>query len=63
LPLYQPERERELLENAYHNNVGPLTRRIRPFVLAHHRRSAFPERIAMHKDLTKADAKGGSRDS
>ena len=25
LPLYQPEREREVLENAERNNPGPLT--------------------------------------
>ena len=25
LPLYQPDREREVLENAEHNNAGPLT--------------------------------------
>jgi chorismate mutase len=25
LPLYQPEREKEVLENAEHSNPGPLT--------------------------------------
>ncbi len=25
IPLYQPERENEVLENAEHNNSGPLT--------------------------------------
>ena len=25
LPLYQPDREKEVIENAEHNNKGPLT--------------------------------------
>ena len=65
LPLYQPDREREVLENAEHNNGGPLTDAAirRSFErIIDEARSA--ERIAMHKDSEgKADAKGGGSDS
>ncbi len=63
LPLYQPDREREVLENAEHNNGGPLTdaaiRRLFERIIDEARSA---ERIAMHKDSDgKVDAKGGGR--
>ncbi len=51
LPLYQPEREREVLENAERNNQGPLThaaiRRLFERIIDEARSA---ERIAMHPD-------------
>jgi chorismate mutase len=62
LPLYQPDREKEVLENAEHNNHGPLTdaaiRRLFERIIDEARSA---ERSAMHKDTDgKADAKGGT---
>jgi chorismate mutase len=51
LPLYQPEREREVLENAERNNRGPLTnaaiRRLFERIIDEARSA---ERVAMHPD-------------
>jgi chorismate mutase len=51
LPLYQPDREKEVLENAELNNNGPLThaaiRRLFERIIDEARSA---ERIAMHKD-------------
>jgi len=51
LPLYQPDREREVLENAEKNNRGPLTdaaiRRLFERIIDENRAA---ERSAMHKD-------------
>jgi chorismate mutase len=51
LPLYQPEREREVLENAERNNAGPLTheaiRRLFERIIDEARAA---ERDAMHGD-------------
>jgi chorismate mutase len=51
LPLYQPEREKEVLENAEHNNSGPLTdaaiRRLFERIIDEARSA---ERSAMHPD-------------
>ena len=51
LPLYQPEREREVLENAEQNNQGPLTdaaiRRLFERIIDEARSA---ERSAMHPD-------------
>jgi len=51
LPLYQPEREKEVLENAEHNNRGPLTnaaiRRLFERIIDEARSA---ERLAMHRD-------------
>ena len=53
LPLYQPEREREVLENAEQNNQGPLTdaaiRRLFERIIDEARSA---ERLAMHPDGT-----------
>jgi chorismate mutase len=64
LPLYQPDREKEVLENAEQNNKGPLTdaaiRRLFERIIDEARSA---ERRAMHPDGDKnADAKGGSAD-
>jgi chorismate mutase len=51
LPLYQPDREREVLENAERNNPGPLTnaaiRRLFERIIDEARAA---ERDAMHGD-------------
>jgi chorismate mutase-like protein len=51
LPLYQPEREKEVLENAEKNNHGPLSnaaiRRLFERIIDEARAA---ERIAMHPD-------------
>jgi len=51
LPLYQPDREKEVLENAERNNHGPLTdaaiRRLFERIIDENRAA---ERSAMHKD-------------
>jgi len=51
LPLYQPEREKEVLENAERNNRGPLThaaiRRLFERIIDEARAA---ERLAMHPD-------------
>lgn len=51
LPLYQPDREREVLQNAEQNNKGPLTdaaiRRLFERIIDEARSA---ERIAMHPD-------------
>ena len=51
LPLYQPDREKEVLENAERNNRGPLTdppiRRLFERIIDAARAA---ERSAMHKD-------------
>jgi chorismate mutase len=51
LPLYQPDREKEVLQNAEHNNQGPLTnaaiRRLFERIIDEARSA---ERLAMHPD-------------
>src|SRR5262245_62049246 len=51
LPLYQPEREKEVLENAERNNLGPLSnaaiRRLFERIIDEARSA---ERLAMHPD-------------
>jgi chorismate mutase len=51
LPLYQPDREKEVLDNAEQNNKGPLTdaaiRRLFERIIDEARSA---ERIAMHRD-------------
>lgn len=51
LPLYQPDREREVLENAEKNNQGPLSdaaiRRLFERIIDEARAA---ERLAMHPD-------------
>ncbi len=51
LPLYQPDREKEVIENAEHNNQGPLSdaaiRRLFERIIDEARSA---ERIAMHHD-------------
>ena len=51
IPLYQPERENEVLANAEHNNAGPLTdaaiRRLFERIIDEARAA---ERAAMHPD-------------
>jgi chorismate mutase len=64
LPLYQPDREKEVLENAEQNNKGPLTdaaiRRLFERIIDEARSA---ERIAMRNDADgKADTKTGARD-
>jgi chorismate mutase len=64
LPLYQPDREKEVLQNAEQNNKGPLTdaaiRRLFERIIDEARSA---ERLAMHRDGDrKADAKGGTTD-
>jgi len=50
IPLYQPEREKEVLENAEHTNAGPLTdaaiRRLFERIIDEARSA---ERAAMHR--------------
>jgi chorismate mutase len=56
LPLYQPEREKEVIENAEQNNKGPLTdaaiRRLFERIIDEARSA---ERLAMHPDGEKKD--------
>jgi chorismate mutase len=56
IPLYQPERENEVLANAEHNNPGPLTdaaiRRLFERIIDEARAA---ERAAMHRDATHKD--------
>jgi chorismate mutase-like protein len=64
LPLYQPDREKEVLENAEQNNKGPLTdaaiRRLFERIIDEARSA---ERLAMHPDGDrKADGKGDATD-
>ena len=64
LPLYQPDREKEVLHNAEQNNKGPLTdaaiRRLFERIIDEARSA---ERLAMHSDgARKAEAKGGATD-
>ena len=64
LPLYQPDREKEVLENAEQNNKGPLTdaaiRRLFERIIDEARSA---ERLAMHSDADgKADANADARD-
>ena len=51
LPLYQPDREKEVIENAEQNNKGPLTdaaiRRLFERIIDEARSA---ERVAMHPD-------------
>jgi chorismate mutase len=51
IPLYQPDRENEVLANAETNNKGPLTdaaiRRLFERIIDENRSA---ERLAMHKD-------------
>jgi len=58
LPLYQPEREREVLENAERVNPGPLTdaaiRRLFERIIDEARSA---ERQAMHLDVVDKDEK------
>jgi chorismate mutase len=60
IPLYQPEREKEVLENAEHANAGPLTdaaiRRLFERIIDEARSA---ERAAMHS--SDADADGAKR--
>lgn len=57
LPLYQPDREKDVLENAERNNRGPLSdgaiRRLFERIIDEARAA---ERLAMHPD-------GGKKDS
>jgi len=57
LPLYQPDREKEVLQNAEHNNQGPLTnaaiRRLFERIIDEARSA---ERLAMHPDGGSATA-------
>src|ERR1700758_5066908 len=57
LPLYQPDREKEVLQNAEHNNQGPLTnaaiRRLFERIIDEPRSA---ERLAMHPDGGSATA-------
>ena len=62
LPLYQPDREKEVLQNVEHNNKGPLSnaavRRLFERIIDEARSA---ERVAMHPDTDeKADAKGAA---
>ena len=64
LPLYQPDREKEVLENAEQNNKGPLTdaaiRRLFERIIDEARSA---ERLAMHTDAGgKTGTKAGARD-
>ena len=56
LPLYQPDREKEVLQNAEQNNHGPLTdaaiRRLFERIIDEARAA---ERLAMHKDAGEKD--------
>jgi|SRR5580765_4752943 chorismate mutase len=57
LPLYQPDREKEVIENAEHNNKGPLTdaaiRRLFERIIDEARSA---ERLAMHPSNAEAAA-------
>jgi len=57
LPLYQPDREKEVLENAERNNQGPLThaaiRRLFERIIDEARAA---ERHAMHPDADEKDS-------
>jgi chorismate mutase-like protein len=57
LPLYQPDREREVLQNAEHNNQGPLSngaiRRLFERIIDEARAA---ERHAMHPDGDEKDS-------
>jgi chorismate mutase len=57
LPLYQPDREKEVVENAQHNNQGPLSdaaiRRLFERIIDEARSA---ERIAMHRDGEEKDS-------
>jgi chorismate mutase len=57
LPLYQPDREKEVLENAERNNRGPLSdgaiRRLFERIIDEARAA---ERLAMHPDGDKKDS-------
>ena len=64
IPLYQPDRENEVLANAERNNPGPLTdaavRRLFERIIDEARSA---ERLAMHSDADgRADTKAGARD-
>ena len=56
-PIYQPDREKEVLENAERNNRGPLTdaaiRRLFERIIDEARAA---ERSAMHQDGAKKDS-------
>jgi chorismate mutase len=56
LPLYQPDREKEVLQNAEHNNQGPLShaaiRRLFERIIDEARTA---ERHAMHSDGDEKD--------
>jgi chorismate mutase-like protein len=58
LPLYQPDREKEVLENAEQNNKGPLTdaaiRRLFERIIDEARSA---ERLAMHPDGDQNDGR------
>ena len=58
IPLYQPEREKEVLENAERTNGGPLTdaaiRRLFERIIDEDRSA---ERAAMHPDGSATDPK------
>ena len=58
IPLYQPEREKEVLENAERTNAGPLTdpaiRRLFERIIDEARSA---ERAAMHPDGSATDPK------
>jgi chorismate mutase len=58
MPLYQPERENDVLANAEANNRGPLSdaaiRRLFERIIDEARSA---ERLAMHGDSTKEDSK------
>ncbi|HEX8872652.1 MAG TPA: chorismate mutase [Candidatus Acidoferrum sp.] len=58
LPLYQPEREKEVLKNAEHNNKGPLSdaaiRRLFERIIDEARSA---ERLAMHSEEKSEDSK------
>jgi len=58
LPLYQPDREREVLQNAERNNRGPLSnaaiRRLFERIIDEARSA---ERLAMHADGEEKDSK------
>jgi len=58
LPLYQPDREREVLENAEQSNRGPLSnaaiRRLCERIIDEARSA---ERLAMHSDGKEKDSK------
>jgi len=63
LPLYQPDREREVLENAERNNAGPLTdaaiRRLFERIIDEARAA---ERDAMHADGAHANMRKGGNE-